>query len=499
MGLEPGSTLERYEIVRLVGRGGMGEVYHATDTRLRRPVALKVLREDKDQSAETGTGGVARLLREARAAAAFNHPNSVAIYELGEADGVAYIAMELVLGESFRRHAQNPSITVETKLGWLVDAARALWAAHKTGVIHRDIKPSNIMVSEEGVVKVLDFGLAKPTPQLGEAGFQTVMGQVLGTPRYMAPEQLEGAPVDARVDQYAFGLTAYELLCGEYAGGPLAGSIRPLDEVTPAIPRELARIVSRMLSRHARDRYETMEQVAHELRACIPAVQDSVRRAAAAAVLLDHHDEEKTARDIGAAAKLATRARSDPGFTAPAPQSMTDPMRSLPTAEPPVSSPLGATVRMSAAPPLSLSTSGRSAEARRPSQETDMLGRPPTPATLPLARPLSSPLAPPQPPAIRFAEPAQPHGVQQTALSPAPLVVPTPPSVVSGVFPAGSAPASSPRGTNAPAHDPLHAAPSSHRTNGGAHAARGPSWPLIVAIVAVVALALGGGLALALR
>jgi serine/threonine protein kinase len=272
--LTPGSTFERYEIQSLIGRGGMGEVYRAIDTRLHRPVALKVLRTDKDASATvTEAGGVARLLREARAAAALNHANSVAIYELGEAEGIAYIAMELVIGVTLRRYVGDAgNVALETKVSWLVDAARALWAAHKAGLVHRDVKPGNIMVSEEGVVKVLDFGLAKPVAlRAGPTEFQTQMVQVLGTPRYMSPEQLEGSPADASADQYAFGLTAYELVSGVYPGGPLAAMPAPLHERSPGISPELGRAVARMMARSPKDRFPTMESAAHALRGCFAA------------------------------------------------------------------------------------------------------------------------------------------------------------------------------------------------------------------------------------
>ncbi|MEA2747363.1 MAG: eukaryotic-like serine/threonine-protein kinase [Myxococcales bacterium] len=271
MPLTPGSTFERYEIQSLIGRGGMGEVYRAIDTRLHRPVALKVLRTDKDASATVTEGdGVARLLREARAAAALNHANSVAIYELGEAEGIAYIAMELVNGVTFRRYNGDGNVALDTKVSWLVDAARALWAAHKAGLVHRDVKPGNIMVSEEGVVKVLDFGLAKAvTLQANPAEFQTLMGQVLGTPRYMAPEQLEGSPADASADQYAFGLTAYELVTGVYAGGLLAGVAPRVNERNPSASRELGDAIARMMARQPRDRFATMEAAAHALRTCL--------------------------------------------------------------------------------------------------------------------------------------------------------------------------------------------------------------------------------------
>ena len=253
----------------------MGEVYQAIDTRLHRPVALKVLRTDKDASASvTEAGGVQRLLREARAAAALNHANSVAIYELGEAEGIAYIAMELITGATFRRYLGDGNVSVDTKVAWLIDAARALWAAHKAGLVHRDIKPGNIMVSEEGVVKVLDFGLAKPVhiEKVEPGTFQTLMGQVLGTPRYMAPEQLEGSAADASADQYAFGITSYELISGVYPGGALAGAIQPLETVVPGVSSDLSSAVARMMARKPNDRFPTMEAAAHALRACAPSL-----------------------------------------------------------------------------------------------------------------------------------------------------------------------------------------------------------------------------------
>jgi serine/threonine protein kinase len=251
----------------------MGEVYKAVDTRLHRAVALKVLRSDKDPNDATTAGGVQRLLREARAAAAFNHANSVAIYELGEAEGIPYIAMEYVVGSGLRAFIGDKTVGLDVKVGWLVDVACALWAAHKAGLVHRDVKPGNIMVSEEGAVKVLDFGLAKPTKKGEPGGFQTMMGQVLGTPRYMSPEQLEGDPADARSDQFAFGVVAYELIAGVYPGGALAGAPQRIEDLDPVVPIELSRNVLRMMARQPSARFPTMDDAAKALRECVPSVR----------------------------------------------------------------------------------------------------------------------------------------------------------------------------------------------------------------------------------
>lgn len=253
--LAVGETFERYEIESLVGRGGMGEVYRATDTRLRRKVALKVLRPDRG-----GDEAVARLFREARSAAVLSHPNTVAIHDVGEAEGIFYIVMELVTGAPLLTYVGDDRVPVARKLGWLVDVARALAAAHKAGVVHRDVKPSNIMVSDEGVVKVLDFGLAK---SLAPMSFRTQHGHSLGTPRYMSPEQVAGEEVDARSDQYAFALTAYELIAGKHPGGALAGAVvpAPLETVVPEVTRSVGQIVAQAMATDPSARFASMDEV----------------------------------------------------------------------------------------------------------------------------------------------------------------------------------------------------------------------------------------------
>ncbi len=243
-------------IEALIGQGGMGEVYRAFDEKLRRKVALKVIHPDL-----AVPDAAARLVREARAAAALAHPNTIAIYDLGEIDGNVFLVMELVSGAPLRAYVGDPTVPVTRKLRWLVDVARGLGAAHKAGLVHRDVKPTNVMISDDGVVKVLDFGLAKPVEA---ASFRSDVGIVVGTPGYMAPELFTGVAADARSDQFAFGVTAYELLAGVHPGNPMGAVPAGLDtrvEISPAA----ARVIARTLSRAPSDRFASMNEVAGAL------------------------------------------------------------------------------------------------------------------------------------------------------------------------------------------------------------------------------------------
>ena len=240
-----------------IGQGGMGEVYRAFDEKLRRKVALKVIHPDL-----AVPDAAARMVREARAAAALAHPNTIAIYDLGEIDGNVFLVMELVSGASLRAYVGDTTVPVARKIRWLVAIARGLGAAHKAGLVHRDVKPTNVMVSDEDVVKVLDFGLAKPVEA---ASFRTDVGLVVGTPGYMAPELFTGVAADARSDQFAFGVTAYELLAGVHPGNPMGAVPAALDTRVPEIGPAAARIIARTLSRAADDRFATMNEVASAL------------------------------------------------------------------------------------------------------------------------------------------------------------------------------------------------------------------------------------------
>ena len=279
--LKSGSTFERYIIDAPIGQGGMGCVYRAHDPRLERSVALKVI-SDGDISPET----TSRLLREARSAAALDHPNAVSIFDVGETHGTPYIVMELVDGQTLRGAVGQSTVAQELKLAWLVDVARALSAAHRKGLVHRDVKPENVMVRSDGVVKVLDFGIARrtagtvdPTAATSQAlPTLTAEGSRLGTPLYMAPEQIRGDALDGRTDQFAWGTLAYELLSGRipWRGGvdalAVAASILTEDPseaplVAAGVPFRVKAVIHRALSKRQADRFASMDEVVRALEA----------------------------------------------------------------------------------------------------------------------------------------------------------------------------------------------------------------------------------------
>lgn len=283
--LKPGDLVGPYEIRGFVGQGGMGQVYRAFDPRLERTVALKVIvvpdRLSENDSARVSGEFSARLLREARAVASLNHPNVVGIFDVGEASGRLYLAMEYVVGSTLRTlstSAEAAEVPTARKLRWLTDVARALDAAHRAGLIHRDVKPENVMVREDGIVKVLDFGIARRTMTAAGADAHvqdtvTGGGTIAGTPVYMAPEQIKGTTVDSRCDQFAWAVMAYELMAGERpwpdTGDVLALVARVLTEPPPPLrerakdlPGAVEETIARALSKDAAARFPSMADVA---------------------------------------------------------------------------------------------------------------------------------------------------------------------------------------------------------------------------------------------
>ena len=237
MALSEGTKIGPYEVIGLIGQGGMGEVYQARDTKLDRDVALKVLPEaftaDPDR--------LARFEREAKLLASLNHPNIGSIYGLEEADGIRALVLELVEGPTLADRIKQGPIPIDEALPIAKQIAEALEAAHEQGVIHRDLKPANVKVKEDGTVKVLDFGLAKAfqpdasapglsqSPTISLTAAATQMGMVIGTAAYMSPEQASGKAVDRRADVWAFGVVLYEMLTGTM---PFAG-----DDVSKTLAR----------------------------------------------------------------------------------------------------------------------------------------------------------------------------------------------------------------------------------------------------------------------
>lgn len=291
---EPHESLSRiaqFRIVEKIGRGGMGIVYRAEDEKLKRVVALKVLPGDFDDDESRKK----RLLREARVAASLAHPNVAAVHEVGEADGRIYIAMELVQGTTLRRVLEAGVPSVAEALRITREIARGVARAHARGIAHRDIKPDNVMVSDDGAVKVLDFGLAKPVDvdeQKPETGTWTQEGRIVGTPGYMSPEQATGRAVDVRTDVFSIGVMLYEMLTGKrpFTGDTsmeiLMATSRdeyvPVTKLAPRVPSALTDIVDRCLAKAPEERYAN----AGELLAALEAVDPSEARTRSRAIRL---------------------------------------------------------------------------------------------------------------------------------------------------------------------------------------------------------------------
>lgn len=288
MPLVPGSRLGAYEIVAPLGAGGMGEVHRARDTRLRRDIALKVLPEDVASSPER----LARFEREARIVASLNHPNIVTLHSIEEEAGVRFLTMELVEGRSLADLVAPGGLPLGQVLDLMIPIADALAAAHEQGVVHRDLKPANVMVSHEGRVKVLDFGVAKLVTtrngleQTSSGAISSQLSgasEVLGTVPYMAPEQIFSEAVDARTDIFSLGILIFELVTGqrpfggtslwEVAAAIMREQPAALATSRPDVPADLERIVGRCLEKQPDARFQTARELANEARALQRAVE----------------------------------------------------------------------------------------------------------------------------------------------------------------------------------------------------------------------------------
>ncbi|MFO0550370.1 MAG: serine/threonine-protein kinase [Polyangiaceae bacterium] len=270
--LKPGDHIDRYRVEDVLGEGGMGRVYRAYDERLDRWVAIKVLLGEDENDAK------ARLIREARAAAKLDHPNVVSVFDVGEHDGSPYVAMELIEGRSLRSMIGDATVDPNERVRVMTEVARALAAAHDAGIVHRDIKPENILVRPDGRVKVLDFGIARrsraasdPSAPSSEATLSTLTadGVKVGTPTYMAPEQIRGGEVDGRIDQFAWAVTTYELFVGHPPWGGdsmalIAGILTEDPAPPPAearMPHGFAGAVRKALSKKPDERFKSMHSL----------------------------------------------------------------------------------------------------------------------------------------------------------------------------------------------------------------------------------------------
>src|SRR2546421_11962530 len=289
MTIAAGTKLGRYEIRTKIGAGGMGEVYLAQDTKLDRKVALKILPAE----VAVDRNRMERFVREAKAAAALNHPNIAHIYEIGEHDGTNFIAMEYIDGVTLREKIHRDRVPLSKLLKYLIQVAEGLSKAHAAGIVHRDLKPDNIMITRDDYAKVLDFGLAKlveterslgvSSAQASEVGTrimaqQSLAGMVMGTAGYMSPEQAQGKvkEIDQRSDIFSFGCILFEAATGHkpFEGQDLLDSLHKIVHApTPQIketnanaPNELQRIVRRCLAKDPDECYQTIKDVALELK-----------------------------------------------------------------------------------------------------------------------------------------------------------------------------------------------------------------------------------------
>ncbi len=295
--LPEGTRLGPYEIVRKLGSGGMGTVYESRDSRLGRNVALKVLSIATDQSR------LERFEREARATAVLAHPNIVTIFDIGRYQGQPYLVYEFVGGQTLRRYLKSHKLKESEALTFAVQLVRGVSAAHALKIIHRDLKPENVMVTGNGTLKILDFGLAKLMPESGVAAhdvddLSTREGHILGTPAYMSPEQARGEMIDARSDLFSVGSVIYELLAGkspflrqtsvQSMSAVIGDPIPPLDK-SLGVSSSLEKIVNRCLNKNAADRFQTAQDLLFALEAQAPEIALKTH-----AVELDTPDDEPT-------------------------------------------------------------------------------------------------------------------------------------------------------------------------------------------------------------
>ena len=282
MTYSPKSMVGRYEIISAIGKGGMGEVYLAQDTKLERKVAIKFLSEDFSQDSDK----LNRFIQEAKAASALNHPNILTVYEIGKFEETNFIVTEYIDGKPLNEVVVRERHEIHKALNFAIQISSALAAAHDAGIIHRDIKSNNVMVRTDGIVKLLDFGLAKLTNQNTAENFDqeaetlakvvTMPGMLMGTPTYMSPEQVRGKEVDVRTDVFSFGILFFEMLTGkrpfdgesfaDIMGAILKDDAPALSRFIEDIPPELEHIVNKTLRKDREQRYQNVKDLVIDLK-----------------------------------------------------------------------------------------------------------------------------------------------------------------------------------------------------------------------------------------
>src|SRR5215813_3722532 len=278
MTIKPGTRLDDYEVETLLGSGGMGEVYRARDTRLKRVVAIKVL----PRFVANDPVRLRRFEQEAQAAAALNHPNIVAVFQLGTYQGTPFMVLELLEGQNLREQLSAGALSASKVVEYGVQISRGLAAAHEKGIVHRDLKPENLFLTKDGRVKILDFGLAKltqvqPAPDSDSAALaeKTEPGMVMGTVGYMAPEQVSGRKADHRADIFAFGAILYEMRTGRRAfrrptSAETMSSIlneepQSISQIVPTLSAALQRVVQRCLEKNPERRFQSASDLGFAL------------------------------------------------------------------------------------------------------------------------------------------------------------------------------------------------------------------------------------------
>jgi serine/threonine-protein kinase len=267
----PGARIGRYEVERHLGRGGMGDVYLVRDTVIQRKAALKTIRLDSDADAEQTIEMRQRFYREGQTAGQLTHPNIVTVYDLGEALGMSYIVMEFVEGDSLAQLMKRKRLSLAQVKHVICNAALGLDHAHQNGIFHRDVKPDNIMIAKTGVVKVMDFGIARIVEST-----LTRTGSVIGTPAYMSPEQVNGEKIDARSDIFSLGVILYELVTGKkpFTGETVSSLMFAIIKGDPTEPSRLAeklnpawdQILGKALAKDREARYATAKEFATAVR-----------------------------------------------------------------------------------------------------------------------------------------------------------------------------------------------------------------------------------------